>query len=139
VVVYPPSTLRSMVVSMTDFSIQQGRTYLPLLHTMMHQREGTQQNPSDPEADRVFLEGLVMSIACEDQVSHPRFSSSYGSRMSKYHFRNTTFHTEKTHSSVTIYPGLIQLTLIPAAAHSTAIEAARCLTAAFDALYGACG
>jgi hypothetical protein len=139
VVVYPPSTLRSTVVSMKYVSIQQGKTYLPLLHTMMHQRGGTQQTPSDPEADQVFLGGPVMSIACENQVSHPRFSSSYCPRMSKYHFRNSLFNIENTHSSVTIYPGLMQLTLIPAEAHSTAIEAARCLTAAFDALYGACG
>lgn len=41
--------------------------------------------------------------------------------------------------AVNIYPGLIQLTLIPALAHSTAKLAAKCRTAALEALYGVCG
>src|ERR1700709_2929438 len=44
-----------------------------------------------------------------------------------------------THKAVRMYPGLIQLTRIPSPAHSTAKLAAICLTAALDALYGACG
>ena len=41
--------------------------------------------------------------------------------------------------SVPMYPGLIQLTLTPFFAHSTASDFVRRLTPAFDALYPHCG
>jgi hypothetical protein len=50
-----------------------------------------------------------------------------------------TTSNRSTHSVFTIYPGLMQFTLVPAVAHSTSNDDARCLTAVFDALYGACG
>lgn len=44
-----------------------------------------------------------------------------------------------TYNAVSMYPGEMQFTRIPAPAHSTAKLAAKCRTAAFAALYGACG
>lgn len=41
-----------------------------------------------------------------------------------------------THRDVSMYPGDMQLTRIPAGAHSTAREAASCRTAALEQLYG---
>ena len=40
----------------------------------------------------------------------------------------------ETYSAVNMYPGEMQFTRIPACAHSTANELAKCLTAAFAAL-----
>ena len=42
--------------------------------------------------------------------------------------------TNETYSAVSMYPGEMQLTRMPACAHSTASEEAMCLTAAFAAL-----